>query len=226
MIERIQRIAFFTTFWRWVFLLGGFMGISLGAVLMIRAQVGVGPWDVLHQGISRHTGISIGQVSILIALPLLLIWLPLRERPGIGTVLNMLMIGLLVDLFMRFVPLVTWLPAQLAQMTVGIVVLGIGGGLYLSAGMGAGPRDGLMMGLVRRTGWSVRLVRTLMELTVLVVGWRLGGNVGIGTVAFAFGIGPVMQMTFQVLGTQPHATRNATRNPSTHRRGMVSDKRI
>jgi len=226
MIQRLVRDARGIAPQRWALLFGGFVGISLGAVMMIRAQVGLGPWDVLHQGISRQTGISIGMASILIAAPLMLGWLPLRERPGIGTLLNIVMIGLLIDLFMRFLPVATWLPVQLLQMAVGVVVLGTGAGLYLSAGMGAGPRDGLMMGLVRRTGRSVRLIRTLMELTVLVVGWFMGGTVGIGTVAFALGIGPVIQTTFQVLGTQPSPVRRVPDEASVENAPLFTDKTI
>lgn len=189
--------------------MGGIVVASLGIALMIRANVGLGPWDVLHQGLSGQTGISIGMISILVAVPIMLCWLPLGERPGLGTLINIVLIGVALDLFLLVAPVPTWLPAQAAQMAAGVVVMGIGSGLYLSAGMGAGPRDGLMMGLVRRTGLSVRLVRTLIELSVLGLGWLLGGSVGIGTLAFAFGIGPVVQATLQVMGRQPAPAKRA-----------------
>lgn len=186
-------------FWRWVLLFGGFVCVSLGVALMVQAHVGLGPWDVLHQGISRQTGIPIGMMTIFVALPIMLVWIPLGEQPGIGTLLNVVLIGMFIDLFLLVLPSPHWFLAQVVQMLVGVVVMGIGAGLYLSAGLGAGPRDGLMMGLVRRTGLSVRLIRTLMELSVLGVGWLLGGSVGPGTLAFAFGIGPVIQWTLQLV---------------------------
>jgi uncharacterized membrane protein YczE len=173
---------------------------------MVQAQIGLGPWDVLHQGIARWLDLSIGTVVILLGIPIMLLWIPLGERLGPGTVLNTLFVGTLINVFMGIVPPLTaeaiappWLfPAQLAQMTLGVVIMGIGVGLYLSTGLGAGPRDGVMMGLVRRTGWSVRVIRTSMELTALFIGWLLGGTVGIGTLLFAYGIGPVVQATLRV----------------------------
>ncbi|MCU0490135.1 MAG: YitT family protein [Chloroflexaceae bacterium] len=188
---------------RWALLLGGLACGSFGIALMLRAEVGLGPWDVLHQGLSERSGISIGMVSILVSVPILLLWWPLGERPGIGTVINTILLGFLIDLYLHVLPVQTWLPVQLGQMLVGIVLMGIGTGLYLSAQLGAGPRDGLMMGLVRRSGWSVRLIRTLLEVSVLALGWLLGGSVGLGTLAFAFGIGPVVQATLWLVGGRP-----------------------
>lgn len=166
---------------------------------MVKADVGLGPWDVLHQGLSVLSGVRIGRVAIGVGVLLLLLWIPLRERPGIGTVFNAVMIGLVVDLLMPWIATPERLGIALAQMGAGVVVIGIGSGLYLTAEMGAGPRDGLMMGLVRVTGLSVRVIRTLIELTVLLLGWLLGGSIGVGTLAFAFGIGPVIQATLGIL---------------------------
>ncbi len=184
---------------RWARLLVGLTLFGFGIALMVKADVGLGPWDVLHQGLSVLLGIRIGRVAIGVGILLLLLWIPLRERPGIGTVFNAVMIGLVVDLVMPWIATPDHLALALLQMGAGVVVIGIGSGLYLTAEMGAGPRDGLMMGLVRITGLSVRVVRTLIELLVLLGGWLLGGSIGAGTVAFAFGIGPVIQATLGVL---------------------------
>lgn len=187
---------------RWMRLLAGLGLASIGIALMIRASIGLGPWDVLHQGISIHTGWPMGRVSILVGALLMISWFPLGERPGPGTLLNIVLIGLFLDLFLGILPTLTWLPGQIFQMVAGIVVMGVGSGLYLSASLGAGPRDGLMMALVRRTGLSVRMVRTGIELVALGGGWALGGSIGIGTLAFALGVGPVVQLTLQVLGRE------------------------
>jgi uncharacterized membrane protein YczE len=174
---------------------------------MVQANIGLGPWTVLHQGISVVLGIAIGTADILVGLLVLLLWLPLRERPGPGTLVNVLCVGLLINLFLALLPPLTtelppavllW-PIQLVQHSVGVVVLGIGTGLYLHASLGAGPCDGLMMGLVRQTGRSVRMVRTSLELAALGVGWLLGGTVGIGTLIFALGVGHVVQATLHTL---------------------------
>jgi uncharacterized membrane protein YczE len=192
--------------WRWGQFTLGIVALGLGIATMVQAQIGLGPWDVLHQGIARRLDLSIGTVVILLGIPIMLLWIPLGERLGPGTVLNTMFVGTLINVFMGIVPPLTaeavappWLfPAQVAQMTLGVVIMGIGVGLYLSTGLGAGPRDGVMMGLVRRTGWSVRVIRTSMELGALFIGWLLGGTVGVGTLLFAFGIGPVVQATLRV----------------------------
>lgn len=184
---------------RWARLLLGLSLFGFGIALMVKADVGLGPWDVLHQGLSLLFEVRIGRVAIGVGVLLLLLWIPLRERPGIGTVFNAVMIGLVVDLLMPWIATPEQPALAMLQMCVGVVVIGVGSGLYLTAEMGAGPRDGLMMGLVRVTGLSVRVIRTLIELTVLLGGWLLGGSIGVGTVAFAFGIGPVIQATLAVL---------------------------
>ena len=186
-------------FKRWAMLLIGLICFGTGVALMVRSNLGLGPWEVLHQGIARQTGIAIGTVSILIGVPIMLAWLPLGQRPGWGTCVNIVLIGLVTNQVLASLPLVANLAVAVLLLIGGILLIGIGTGLYLSAEMGAGPRDGLMLGLARRTGWSIRRVRTLIELTVLVLGWLMGGTVGVGTVAFAFGIGPVVQAALWVL---------------------------
>jgi uncharacterized membrane protein YczE len=170
-------------------LLGGLVLFGVGIALMVRADLGLAPWDVLHQGVAERTGIAIGSVTILTGAVVLLLWIPIRERPGVGTVLNVLVIGLVVDATLALVAAPTELWQRVAFLATGIFVFGPGSGLYIGAGLGPGPRDGLMTGLARR-GRSVRVVRTGIELTALAVGALLGGRVGIGTVAFALTVGP------------------------------------
>lgn len=166
---------------------------GLGISLLIVAELGLAPWDVLHQGVSKRTDISIGTVIIAIGVGLMVLWIPLKERPGLGTLLNALEIGLVVNLVLPHVPEPDHLLARFSLLVLGILLVGIGSGFYIGAGLGAGPRDGLMLGLVR-LGLSVRASRTLIEVTVLAIGWLLGGSVGIGTLAFALGIGPLVQV--------------------------------
>ena len=170
-------------------LLGGLALFGIGIGLMVRADLGLGPWDVLHQGVAERTGATIGTITILIGLVVLLLWIPLRERPGLGTVLNAVLIGLVADATLAVVDEPSSLAPRVALLVVGIYVFGPGSGLYIGAGLGPGPRDGLMTGLARR-GTPVRLVRTGIELTVLALGAALGGTVGVGTVAFALSVGP------------------------------------
>lgn len=173
------------------------IGIVISAVgisATVRARLGVGPWDVLHQGIARHTGIAFGQVGILVGLALLLLWIPLHQRVGVGTILNVVMIGALIDLLLDHWSGTDTLATRWALLVGGIVVSGIGFGTYLGANLGAGPRDGIMTAIAQR-GLSIRLARTTLELSALGLGWLLGGNVGVGTVLFAVGVGPVIQAT-------------------------------
>ncbi len=186
-------------------LLAGLVIFGIGIALMAAAGLGLGPWEVLHQGISRYTGIPLGTVSILLGFPILLLWIPLGEYPGIGTVLNVLVIGSATNVALPLLPVPTELVPQLAMMLAGVVVIGIGSGLYLGAHLGPGPRDGLMTGMHGRFGWSVRRARTAVEVTVLIAGFLLGGTVGIGTVVFAFGIGPVVQTALRVLDRETPA---------------------
>ncbi|MEP6851957.1 MAG: hypothetical protein ABJA87_04780 [bacterium] len=185
-------------------LLLGLMIYGLSMSLMVQAHLGLDSWDVLHQGLSRHTGRSMGTITIIVGVVVLLGWIPLRERPGVGTVSNALVVGLAFDFFLPLVsrPHELWL--QVLCLAAGIGLCGLATGLYLTVGWGSGPRDGLMTGIARRTGWSLRLTRTGLEIIVLVTGAVLGGSVGIGTVAFALLIGPASQFFISVLGGIPH----------------------
>jgi len=160
---------------------------------MVEAELGLGPWEALHQGIADQTGLQIGTVSILLGIPILALWWPLGERPGLGTVLNVVLIGSATNVAISLLPTATEVPGQVAMMLAGVGVIGLGSAIYLSADLGPGPRDGLMTGLHHRFGWSIRRARTAVELSVLILGWALGGTIGIGTLVFAFGIGPVIQ---------------------------------
>jgi uncharacterized membrane protein YczE len=170
-------------------LLGGLALFGLGIALMVRADLGLAPWDVLHQGVAELTGIQIGRVTILTGAVVLLLWIPLHERPGIGTIANVLVIGVVEDAALAVIDQPSAMAARIALLVVGIYLFGPGSGLYIGAGLGPGPRDGLMTGIAKR-GMSVRLARTAVELVALAVGFALGGTVGIGTVLFAAAVGP------------------------------------
>ncbi|MDH6128471.1 hypothetical protein [Kitasatospora sp. GP82] len=163
------------------------------AALMMRASLGVNPWDVLHQGLQRHLGLSMGAWVTITGALVLLFWIPLRQLPGIGTVGNVLILGVAMDLTLGVVATPDGWAARTALLAAGIVLNGLATGLYIGARFGPGPRDGLMTGLHRRTGRSLRLIRTGIELTVLVIGVLLGGTAGVGTVAYALAIGPLAQ---------------------------------
>ena len=161
---------------------------------MAQAGLGLGPWEAFHQGLARLTGLELGTVSVVLGLPILALWWPLDERPGIGTLLNVLLIGTSANLGIAVPPAAAGLPAQVLMMLAGVVLIGIGSGLYLGADLCAGPRDGLMTGIHHRFGWSIRRSRTLIELSVLGAGFLLGGTIGIGTLVFALAIGPLVQL--------------------------------
>ena len=171
-------------------LLVGIPVLGIGIAMTLQARLGVSPYDVLHQGIAGKTGRSVGTVVIVVGLVILVFWIPLRQRPGLGTVLNTLTVGLVIDLALHVVPEPELLAARIPLLVAGILVTGLGMGLYIGAGLGPGPRDGLMTGLAAK-GFPLWAVRTVLELAALAAGWALGGNVGIGTVAFAFSIGPL-----------------------------------
>ena len=173
-------------------LYAGLVLYGASMALQIRAGLGLDPWDVFHQGVSDKTGLSFGTVVIITGAIVLLAWLPLRQRPGIGTVSNVFVIGFAVDASLALIPDATWLPAQLAMLASGVVLNALAGAAYIGAGLGPGPRDGLMTGLVRRTGGSVSAIRTGIEVSVLAVGFALGGTVGLGTVVYALSIGPLL----------------------------------
>lgn len=189
---------------------------GIGIALLLDADLGAAPWDVFHTGVSELTGLPVGTVIIVTGVALLLVWIPLGERPGLGTLLNAVEIGLVVDLVLPIVPEPDRLVARLAMMATGVVVVAIGSGLYLGAGLGPGPRDGLMTGLARH-GLSIRMARTGIEITVLVVGVVLGGAIGLGTAMFALGIGPLVHVFLPrlTMSPAPRAALTSTTTSST-----------
>jgi uncharacterized membrane protein YczE len=176
-------------------------GISLALVL--RAGLGLAPWDVLHQGLARLTGLTVGQMVILVSFAVLVLWIPLRQPPGFGTFANAILVGLSVDLTMLVLDDVSSWPARVLFLVSGVLLNAVATALYIGAMLGPGARDGLMTGLVRRTGRSVRVVRTSLEVAVLAVGWLLGGTVGVGTLLYAFAIGPVVHVLLPPLTVPP-----------------------
>jgi uncharacterized membrane protein YczE len=175
-------------------LFSGVLAWGFGLALFVRAHLGMGPWDAFHQGLGFRLGITIGQASIIAGVIVLLFWIPLRQRPGFGTVFNVLTIGPFTDLGLWLLPQgIESLWVRGAMLAGGMACIGLGSALYLPAGLGAGPRDGLMMGLHNKLGWSIRLSRTAVEASALAIGYAMGGTVGIGTLVFALGIGPLVQ---------------------------------
>jgi uncharacterized membrane protein YczE len=170
-------------------LIVGLLMCGTGVAWMINADLGLAPWDVLHQGISNRTDIAIGTVAIIVGFVVLLMWLPLKERYGIGTLCNVILIGLTIDIWLAVLPEHPPMAVRVAFLLVGTFLFGPGSGFYIGVGLGAGPRDGLMTALAAR-GYSVRVVRTVIELAVLIIGFALGGTVGLGTLLFALTIGP------------------------------------
>jgi uncharacterized membrane protein YczE len=187
---------------RLVTLYAGLVLFGVSMALMLVSGLGLGPWDVLHQGLAERTGLPIGWIVIGVGALVLLLWVPLRQRPGLGTVSNVVVVGLAVDASLAVLPEPRQLPARLAFLVGGVVANGAATGLYIGAGFGPGPRDGLMTGLARR-GHSIRLVRTAIELSVLAMGWLLGGTVGVGTVLYAVSIGPLAQYFIPRLTVPP-----------------------
>lgn len=209
-------------------LLLGLTGYGFSMALMVQAGLGLDPWDVFHQGLASHTGMSIGAASAVVGVAVLLAWIPLRNRPGIGTVANLVVIAVTVDASLAVLPAVNSMPARVAMMVSAVVLNALSTVAYIGAGLGPGPRDGLMTGLVARTGLSVRLVRTTIEATVLSLGWLLGGTVGVGTVVYAFGIGPLVQLILKYMPTrvlaafgakEPMTTMIECPNPTTTQTG-------
>ena len=191
---------------RLVQLYAGLVLYGASMALMIRAGLGLDPWDVLHQGLAERLPLSFGMVTIVVGALVLLAWIPLRQRPGVGTVSNVVVIGLAVDASLAVLPAPDALALRVAFMLAGVGLNGVATAAYIGARLGPGPRDGLMTGLVRRTGRSVRLVRTSIEVTVLAAGWLLGGTVGVGTVVYALGIGPLVHVLLPAL-VVPESTR-------------------
>jgi uncharacterized membrane protein YczE len=183
-----------------------YVGLALygaSSALLVEAGLGLEPWGVLHQGLAELTGLSIGVVSIVVGAAVLLLWIPLRQRPGLGTVSNVFVVGVAMDATLAAVPDVHGLAVRIPLLLAGIVLNGVATGLYIAASFGPGPRDGLMTGLHRRTGRSIRLMRTAVEVAVVVTGFVFGGTVGAGTVLYAVSIGPLAQVFLRVFAVPP-----------------------
>ncbi|SEK21850.1 membrane protein YczE [Rhodococcus maanshanensis] len=179
-----------------------FVGLWLygfSMALMVVAGLGLDPWDVFHQGVAQRTSLSFGTVIALTGAAVLLLWIPIRQRPGFGTVANVVVIAVSVDTSLALLPELDAMAARIPVMLFAVVLNALATALYIGAGLGPGPRDGLMTGLVARTGLSVRLVRTGIEVAVLATGWMLGGTVGVGTVVYALGIGPLIQLMMRLM---------------------------
>ena len=181
----------FSTFF---FLCFGLTLFGLGEGLLIVSFMGASPWSVLAQGISLNINLSIGTITFLISVAVLILWIPLGQKPGMGTILNAIIIAMMIDLCIKFVPTPSNYFYQLILAIISVITVGIGGGIYLVSNLGAGPRDGLMIGLQKKTNLPVAAVRAFLEISVVSIGWYLGGTVGVGTLLFAFGIGPCVAL--------------------------------
>ena len=194
-------------------LYAGLVLYGVSASMLLLAGLGVDPWDVLHQGLSRRLGLGVGTWVVIVGVLVLLLWIPLRQRPGVGTISNAIVVGLVVDAMLALVSPVHGLVLRLTVMICGVLLNGIATGAYIGAGLGPGPRDGLMTGLAAR-GHSIRVVRTSIEVTVLVTGWLLGGTVGLGTVVYALSIGPLAHVTIPLLAIRVSAVEPSTSGSS------------
>ena len=181
----------FSTFF---FLCFGLSIFGLGEGLLIVSFTGASPWSVLAQGISLNVNLSIGTITLLISIAVLILWIPLGQKPGMGTIFNALIIAIMIDLCIKYVPTPSNYIYQLLLAVISVIMVGIGGGIYLVSNLGAGPRDGLMIGLQKLTNFPIAVVRGTLEISVVSIGWYLGGTVGIGTLLFAFGIGPCVAL--------------------------------
>ena len=179
---------------------------AVGISLQMNANIGAPPWDVFHQGVAKQTDISIGKIIVITGFSLLLLWIPLRQKPGLGTILNALEIGLIADVALEIIPEPNNILIRVAMVVVGIITVAIGTGLYIGSALGPGPRDGLMTGLAKR-GIPIRVGRTAVEVTVLIIGYALGGQVGVATFAFAFGVGPLVQFFLPRLAVSSGSAR-------------------
>jgi uncharacterized membrane protein YczE len=191
---------------RLVQLYAGLLLYGLSMALQVQALLGLGPWDVFHEGVAEHTGLSFGTVVILTSVAVLLLWIPLRQKPGLGTISNVIVVGLAADLGLAFIPEGEGLLVQMVMLAGGVGLNAVAGAAYLGANFGPGARDGLMTGFVGKTGASVGKVRTTIELSVMAAGFALGGTVGLGTIVYALSIGPLLQLmipTFRVPASAP-----------------------
>ncbi|HEX9863532.1 MAG TPA: hypothetical protein VGC03_01045 [Acidimicrobiia bacterium] len=195
---------------------GGLVLYGISIALMLRAGLGVDSWDVLHQGLAEATGSPFGWVVTAVSVVVLIVWIPLRQRPGVGTLANAVVVGLVADLALAILAPVRGMAVQILVLGLGIVANGIATGLYIGAGLGPGPRDGLMTGLAARTHRSIRFVRTAIEVVVLAAGWALGGQVGLGTLLYAASIGPLSQHFIQRLSLEEEIGRSG--EPATSKR--------
>jgi uncharacterized membrane protein YczE len=200
----------------------GLLLYGLAAALQVRSGLGLDPWDVLHQGLSGHLGLAIGTMVIIVGAAVLVLWIPLRQRPGIGTVSNVVLIGVSMNMSLMWLPRVHATPWRAADMLAGVLLCGVATGMYIGANLGTGPRDGLMTGLARRTGRSIRLTRTSLEVTVLAVGWLLGGTVGIGTVVFALSIGPLVHVFMPIFDVKSPSRKPEFAQPRGHEATAVT----
>ena len=173
-----------------IYLILGLILFGLGETLLITAGVGVSPWTVLAQGISFKTGYSIGLTTFFVSIGVLCLWIPLRQKPGVGTILNTIIVSIVIDVSLPYLPAPELLVFQILQVIIGVVIVGLGSGFYLIANLGPGSRDGLMTGLQKKTNLPISLIRAILEISAVTVGWYLGGIVGIGTIVFALAIGP------------------------------------
>lgn len=202
-------------------LLGGLFGYAVAIALMIRSELGLGPWDAFHVGLHRLTGMSIGVASIVTGLVIVAGTRFLGVRPGVGTLANMVLIGAFLDLLLPWIPSAPGWGWGLAYHLPGIALVGVATGLYIAAGLGMGPRDGLMIAVSERTGWAVRRVRTLIEMSALAAGWAMGGTIGVGTVLFTLTVGPSVQWGLQLFAPRPG--RGAQTGGSALRTAEASD---
>ncbi|TDZ95330.1 hypothetical protein CCUG60885_01461 [Mycobacteroides salmoniphilum] len=205
-------------------LLVGLYLYGFSMALMVRAGLGLDPWDVFHQGLSMRTGMSIGLASAVTGVVVLLAWIPLRNRPGVGTIANIVVIAVAVDSTLAWLPAPSAMAVRVAFLVGGVLLNAIATVLYVGAGLGPGPRDGLTTGLVHRTGRSVRLIRTTIEVIVVATGWLLGGNVGVGTLLYALGIGPLIQVVLRLLPRRLLAVSGWGAVLSTQRNSSTSDR--
>lgn len=203
-------------------LLVGLVLYGTGCALTIEAGLGVDPWTVFAQGLSIHTGVGVGWVTNILGFFVLLLWIPLRQKPGVGTIANILLVGTSMQAALWLIPPMSGIVVQFTLLLGGILLVAIASGLYIGARFGPGPRDGLMTGLHARLGWPIWLCRAVVELTVLLIGWLLGGTVGIGTVLFALLIGPLVHVALPLLDTRRPLAAHAAPAPVTQ--GMSSTR--
>jgi uncharacterized membrane protein YczE len=183
-----------------IFLCLGLVLFGLGEGLLIVSAAGASPWSVLAQGVYLNAGFSVGIITILISIAVLILWIPLNQKLGIGTILNAIIIGLMIDICIKLVPVPENYLSQLLLASIAVLTVGLGGGIYLVANLGPGPRDGLMLGLQKKTNLPIATVRAFLEITVMSIGWYLGGTVGVGTLLFALGIGPAVALGLFIVG--------------------------